>query len=209
MQKIFIFFSLLNSATQKKENFELLCPDGSRKSVDEYRLCNWGEVPSRAIVTSSATKQITRKLYQNFLEKAARRFSKEGIYPTTESSNSRWDNRQNNFDNRTGFDRFNYDSTNPLGFNPNYNNYENEFDNRNNNNYNNNYDNRDGFDRSFSGSWDNLRNEKNRSYLNREGITTTQYPSIQTIENFTLFESSPKYGIHHNLLVSVSRYTLI
>lgn len=199
---------------QKKENFELLCLDGSRKPIDEYRLCNWGEIPSRAIVTSSATKQVTRKLYQRFLEKAARRFSKDGANSTTEPSNTRWDGQQNNYDNRSGFDRFNYDSNNPSGFNPNYNNYDNrnEFDNRNNNdntNYNNNYDNRDGFDRSFSGSWDNLRSERNKSYLNREGLSPTEFPSIETIETFNLFESSPKYSVQHNLLVSVSRYSFL
>ncbi|XP_033207220.1 melanotransferrin [Belonocnema kinseyi] len=199
--------NLYEFTVQKKENFELLCPDGSRKPIDEYRLCNWGEIPSRAIVTSSATKQGTRKLYQRFLEMAARRFTKDGANSTTESSNTRWDGRQNSYDNRSGFDRFNYDSTNPSGFNPNYNNYENrnEFDNHNNNdntNYNNNYDSRDGFDRSYSGSWDNLRNDRNKSSLNPEGLSTTEVPSIETIETFNLFESSPKYGVHHNLLVS-------
>ena len=181
----------------------MLCIDGSRRPIDEFQVCNWGVVPSRAIVTSSATNQSTRKLYQRFLEKAAHRFFKDNTTSTTEPNNQ-WNVQENNYDNRTDFEnRFNYDSSNPSGFDNNFNNY---------NNRNNNYDNRDGFDRNYNGGgsgfndWDNSRNDdRNNSYFNREGLST-DYPSIQPIENFNLFESAPKYSTQHNLMFSVRAY---
>nr|CAD7458026.1 unnamed protein product [Timema tahoe] len=54
-----------------KNDYELLCRDGSRRSVDEYQQCNWGSVPTHAIVTTSAKTAETRKQYQRFLQKAA------------------------------------------------------------------------------------------------------------------------------------------
>ncbi|XP_068136537.1 serotransferrin-B-like isoform X2 [Hyperolius riggenbachi] len=35
----------------KPNDFELLCPDGSRSSVSEYKACNLAEVPAHAVVT--------------------------------------------------------------------------------------------------------------------------------------------------------------
>lgn len=89
----------------KKEQFELLCKDGTRRSVDDYRTCNWGNVPSRAIVTSSATKFETRRLYQRFLEKAVRIFHKNrndtSGYPI-----NRFDSGQRDFENRPGYNKY-------------------------------------------------------------------------------------------------------
>ncbi|XP_011298929.1 ovotransferrin, partial [Fopius arisanus] len=59
-----------------KDQFQLLCRDGSRKSVDDYRDCNWGNVPSRAVVASSATSPEFRRVYQRFLKKAVQIFNK-------------------------------------------------------------------------------------------------------------------------------------
>ncbi|PSN53016.1 Melanotransferrin [Blattella germanica] len=53
-----------------KSDFELLCRDGSRRSVDEYQMCNWGRVPTHSVVTTSATSLEQRKNYQRFLKKA-------------------------------------------------------------------------------------------------------------------------------------------
>ncbi|XP_029171415.1 melanotransferrin [Nylanderia fulva] len=106
-------------STVKKEQFELLCKDGTRKSVDEYKVCNWGNVPSRAIVTSSATSFEIRRMYQRFLEKAARIFHKKN--DTT--SFNRFDNTQRNYENRSGYNNrfgesgFNRDDFNRDGFN--------------------------------------------------------------------------------------------
>jgi len=59
------FFNL--SGGVKKTDFELLCPDGLRRSVDDYLLCNWGEVPTHAVVASSAKTVQERLKYQDFL----------------------------------------------------------------------------------------------------------------------------------------------
>lgn len=102
------------SGSVKKEQFELLCRDGIRRPVDDYRSCNWGTVPSRAIVTSSATNFEIRRMYQRFLEKAVRILHKNkndttgfNRFDNTQDSN-RFDNNQdsNRFDNNQGFNRF-------------------------------------------------------------------------------------------------------
>ncbi|KAG8237825.1 hypothetical protein J437_LFUL002434, partial [Ladona fulva] len=52
----------------KENDFELLCKDGSRRPVREYRSCNWGMVPSHAIVTTSAKSVSLRQKYYRFLK---------------------------------------------------------------------------------------------------------------------------------------------
>ncbi|KAK2580797.1 hypothetical protein KPH14_011531 [Odynerus spinipes] len=161
-----------------KDQFELLCKDGTRKSVNEYKTCNWGIVPSRAIVTSSATQLETRRLYQSFLEKAVRIFNRKQIRNnSTDIYNNRFDNRQDDFGNRPGYeDRAR----------------ENDFEYNNRNEYNtDNWDNRNGYDRSFS---DGYNNHSTGGY--------SETTNILPIETFDLFESTPKYGIHHNLMFS-------
>lgn len=162
----------------KKEQFELLCRDGTRKSIDDYKLCNWGTVPSRAIVTSSATKLEIRRSYQRFLERAVRVLNKHNARNSTDYYNNR-------FENRPGFNK-RYDENNFTrnGYlNPNEYNAE-DFENRN------------GYERNFNG------NELNP--LDKDEST-----NIQPIEIFDLFESAPRYGIHHNLMFSVSRTFII
>uniref|UniRef100_A0A146M2V3 Melanotransferrin n=1 Tax=Lygus hesperus TaxID=30085 RepID=A0A146M2V3_LYGHE len=56
------------------ENFQLLCVDGSRRPVSEYENCNWGRVPSSAVVTSSAKTAKVRRMYQKFLQRAVQIF---------------------------------------------------------------------------------------------------------------------------------------
>ncbi|KAK7866940.1 hypothetical protein R5R35_014716 [Gryllus longicercus] len=70
-----------------KADFELLCRDGRHASVDEYRNCNWGSVPSHAVVTSSAKTVDQRRLYQKFLKKAVELYNK----PPTSLSNNQTD----------------------------------------------------------------------------------------------------------------------
>ncbi|XP_053985939.1 melanotransferrin [Hylaeus volcanicus] len=157
----------------KKEQFELLCRDGSRKSVDEYKHCNWGTVPSRVVVTSSATKIETRRLYQRFLEKAVRVLNKHNAKNSTEPYDDRFENRPG-FNNRFGENNFNRSGY----MNPNEYNTEN-------------FENRNAYDRSYNGNelnpWDK-----------------TDSTNIQPIETFNLFESAPRYGMHHNLIFSDS-----
>lgn len=54
-----------------KSDFELLCQDGSRRSVDEYKSCYWDVVPTHAVVTTSAKSAELRKNYQRFLKVSA------------------------------------------------------------------------------------------------------------------------------------------
>lgn len=58
-----------------KENYELLCEDGTRRDIDDWRYCNWGLLPSHAVVTSSAKLyRPTRKSYQEFIDNLVRQF---------------------------------------------------------------------------------------------------------------------------------------
>ena len=157
----------------KKDQFELLCRDGTRKPTDEYRHCNWGTIPSRAVVTSSATKLETRRLYQRFLDKAVRVLNKHSARNSTELYDNRFENRPG-FNNRFGDNNFSRSGyTNPNEYNTD------------------NSENRNGYERNYNGNelnpWDK-----------------PESTNIQPIETFNLFESAPRYGIHHNLIFSDS-----
>uniref|UniRef100_A0A8D8LTG3 Serotransferrin n=1 Tax=Cacopsylla melanoneura TaxID=428564 RepID=A0A8D8LTG3_9HEMI len=62
-----------------KNDFELLCEDGTRAPVDNYQSCNWGLVPSNAVMTTSARSTGVRKLYIQFLIKTVQLFG--GVVP--------------------------------------------------------------------------------------------------------------------------------
>ncbi|XP_072759417.1 transferrin 2 [Anoplolepis gracilipes] len=178
----------------KKEQFEFLCKDGTRRSVDEYRICNWGTVPSRAIVTSSATNFETRRMYQRFLEKAVRILHKN---KNDTSTLNRFDNNQKNYENRSGYNnRFGEGGFNRENGVNNPNEYSTD-----------NWD-RNGYDRSFGGgggngfnSWDRPTINDTFDYYNRDHTEPT---NVQPIEVFDLYESAPRYGMHHNLIFSDS-----
>ncbi|KAK8379650.1 hypothetical protein O3P69_019551 [Scylla paramamosain] len=51
-----------------EEDFELVCVDGTLAPVRDYERCNWGVVPSNAIVTTSAKSREQRRLLQEFLK---------------------------------------------------------------------------------------------------------------------------------------------
>lgn len=179
----------------KKEQFELLCKDGTRRSVDEYSTCNWGTVPSRAIVTSSAINFKIRRMYQRFLEKAARLFRKNRN-DTTDSN--RFDDNQKSYENRPSYNnRFGEDDFNRNGVN-NLNEYSTDNWGRN------------GYDRSFNGgngfnSWEKPAINDTIDYYNRDHTEPT---NVQPIEVFDLYESAPRYGMQHNLIFSVSHINL-
>ena len=181
-----------------KDQFELLCQNGTRGRVDEYESCNWGRVPSRAIVASSATTPAMRALYQRFLKKAVRLFGRNNfINGTIESYPNRQvnENRSPNWENRNlddgygGQDGYNNpnDQNNPNGYNS-----ENGYNNPN--SYNGENRNRNGFDNNADGY--NIFDDDN----SRENNPT----DIRPIEVFNMFESAPRYGINHNLLFSVN-----
>lgn len=80
------------------DEFQLLCKNGQRVPVSDYLQCNWGLVPSNAIVTSSARTPEQRKQYQKFLQAAVR------MYSHKMSTNSSFNDNSNNNDR---FNRFN------------------------------------------------------------------------------------------------------
>lgn len=122
-------YFLTDSVT--KDQFELLCRDGSRKSVDEYATCNWGEIPSNAIVVSSATNQDKRKFLQGFLEESVRIFGKHennsrqsnnNEFYNNNNNNNRYDNRYDNRQDR-GYEDEQDGEYNPYNRRENYNNF--------------------------------------------------------------------------------------
>ncbi|KAG1669472.1 Melanotransferrin [Nymphon striatum] len=69
---------MINNGGYRKSDFSLLCTDGSLRSVDTYATCNWGSVPSHAIVASSSVSGNRRKKLQDMLMLAAKLFSNYG-----------------------------------------------------------------------------------------------------------------------------------
>ncbi|XP_077147356.1 saxiphilin-like isoform X3 [Ranitomeya variabilis] len=52
---------------QYSDNFELLCPDNTRRPLSQYKICNFGRIPRHAVVTRSSgdkMKDITEYLLQ-------------------------------------------------------------------------------------------------------------------------------------------------
>lgn len=86
------------------DQFQLLCKNGQRMPVTEYLQCNWGLVPSNAIVTSSARTTEERRQYQKFLQAAMKNYSNKKSSNSTFSVNS-YD--LSNTKNRFQTDRFN------------------------------------------------------------------------------------------------------
>ncbi|XP_024941714.1 melanotransferrin isoform X2 [Cephus cinctus] len=189
--------STINSVT--KDQFELLCLDGTRRPIDDFRTCNWGNVASRAVVTYSATNMETRVLYQKFLKKAVQILGNNSFNSNpTNLYRNEFHSRQGVFENRPGFENRSggngFDDTkNPNGYNQNYN-----------------FDNRNGYDRSFDGgqnglnSWDTFGSNETNTFFNRDDTSYVPNDSatIHPIETFHLFESVPRYGDQYNLLFS-------
>lgn len=69
------------------DQFQLLCKNGQRMPVTEYLQCNWGLVPSNAIVTSSARTIEERRQYQKFLQAAMKNYSHKTSSNSTFSAN--------------------------------------------------------------------------------------------------------------------------
>lgn len=38
---------------RRSDDYELMCKDGTRKPIDEWRTCHLGKLPSNAVVTGS------------------------------------------------------------------------------------------------------------------------------------------------------------
>ncbi|XP_061389109.1 transferrin 2-like [Musca vetustissima] len=109
-------FEMLESPEFKSispERFELLCRDGRRVPVSEFRQCNWGLIPSDAVVTSSARTFLERKKYQKFLRKIVELYSdglKDDPQQQGNSNRNRGFNYENNYNNERNNPYDNYNS---------------------------------------------------------------------------------------------------
>ncbi|XP_017128636.1 melanotransferrin [Drosophila elegans] len=93
----------------KPDTFELLCRDGRRVPINDYRQCNWGQVPADAIVTSSARSFSDRKQYQQFLKRIAELYS-DGIRDDQNRQGGQGFSNRNNYNEQSqsgAYDQFN------------------------------------------------------------------------------------------------------
>ncbi|XP_055843526.1 melanotransferrin [Episyrphus balteatus] len=93
--------------TISADRFELLCKDGRRVPITEFMQCNWGLVPSDAIIASSARSFDERKKYQRFLERVAEVYGETPMLNDT-NTNDKFNRKYNN-DQQSGGNRNNYD----------------------------------------------------------------------------------------------------
>lgn len=213
-----------------RNKFELLCTDGSRRSINDYQNCNWGIVPGNAIVATSATLLEDRKKYQKFLQKVVEMYSNRYQTNTTfgydlqnENNNNRNDYDQ--YENRNRFKRQFGNFDHNTSSRDNYDSYSNRDQNANTDQTSN----RDAFNRDLNDPFakdpytinrkqygvnidpysTDLNYNRDDFHGNRINDTITNYtpqsrPNVSLYEVFNLFESSPRYGIHANLLFQVS-----
>uniref|UniRef100_U5EEQ2 Putative transferrin 2 n=1 Tax=Corethrella appendiculata TaxID=1370023 RepID=U5EEQ2_9DIPT len=178
----FLKHSTIEEMIQSKEfrsvtadQFELLCKDGTRQPISEYRQCNWGLVPSNAVVISSVKTSIERRKYQRFLTKAVDLYS---------NRKSRSFNNTSNFN-----DRFNQNQRNNDRFNPN-----NRYDDRN--SYNPYYQTTT---TTTTDRYQSFYNRNNDQYNNPYNNYNNDTGEKQFYEKFELFESE-RYGRRLNLM---------
>lgn len=168
-----------NSGSVNADRFELLCKDGVRRPLSEYRQCSWGLVPSHALVTSSARTTAERKHYQQFLTRAVQLYSSKPVQNITGAGGDRRYEGFNRFD-KSGDDKYydqNYlrEQNNQNAFNP-YGQYDNNANNNNQLGY------RSNLDSGFSTERSRIDDNTTQSY-----------------EKFELFESE-RYGGRLNLM---------
>lgn len=116
--------------------FELLCPNvyGSPYNqpgnnvnlypyptapLSDYKLCNWGIVPGRAVLTSGRKALVQRESYRRFLAESADVFSGylSGATTTTQSTTTTMPNFNFNFNNQNNnFNNFNSFNQMPVKF---------------------------------------------------------------------------------------------
>ncbi|KAJ8317042.1 hypothetical protein KUTeg_004946 [Tegillarca granosa] len=84
---------LTNSSAGSPSEYSLLCPDGSRRSVNEYAQCNFGSVPSHMIMTSGLKAAAVVQSYKDFLLQTVQWFGPTGIYVSRFPmfSSTKWD----------------------------------------------------------------------------------------------------------------------
>jgi len=57
-----------------KASYDLLCSNGERRNIEDWRSCYWGELPSHVVVTTSAKDSEVRLRYQKFIQNLAQQF---------------------------------------------------------------------------------------------------------------------------------------
>ncbi|CAG9858189.1 unnamed protein product [Phyllotreta striolata] len=239
----------LEFGSLSQDNFELFCKDGSRRPLSEYLSCNWGKVPSDAIVVSSAVSFEDRVKLQKFLQKFVERYPKSfrnttnlydnnnnnnnpNPYDQNPQSNYDYNNNNNRFKRQNDYDQYSRnDQNDPYNpYNRNNDPYSSNRDNNNNDpyNYNDNPNslnnpgqnpndpfNRDpyhinpnqyGVNIDPYGNPNDNKNNNRYPFNGNNQHPTNQYPfqdfnrTNVSYEVFDLFESSPRYGIHLNLM---------
>nr|CAH7769486.1 unnamed protein product [Callosobruchus chinensis] len=180
------------------DSFQLLCKDGSRRPISDYLACNWGKVPSDAIVVSSATSFEVRVKLQKFLEKFSKKYPKAHsniTYTSTTPSNMPYGGNQYNqqqydqFGNRVNRSICKRSShINPNQYGVNIDPYEKDVQ------YN--TDNRDPYNRTTEILFMEMQMAK-RTIMS---MALTIGPMEHFYESFSLFESAPRYGDRSNLL---------
>uniref|UniRef100_UPI00398F14DB transferrin-a n=1 Tax=Pristiophorus japonicus TaxID=55135 RepID=UPI00398F14DB len=66
----------------EKGNYELLCLDGTRSSVDDYKNCHWAKVPAHAVVVrSGAVEDEKNEAIWKFLSLAQQKFGPQSAGP--------------------------------------------------------------------------------------------------------------------------------
>lgn len=96
------------------DEFELLCKNGQRMPVNEYLQCNWGLVPTNALVVSSARTAKDRRRFQQFLQSAVK-------HQSHKASTNYSVNYNNNNNNNNQNDRFNINNNKDNRFNDRFN----------------------------------------------------------------------------------------
>ena len=84
----FVKHNSVRKSQLSADEFELLCLDGSRASVDEYESCSWGTAPGHFVIVSSAMEMKERKAVQKFVSKMVQRYSGGGDYTRTNNNST-------------------------------------------------------------------------------------------------------------------------
>ncbi|XP_050098263.1 melanotransferrin [Anopheles aquasalis] len=82
------------------DQFELLCKDGSRQPISQYRQCEWSSVPSHAMVVSSATTKSERRRIKKFFTQAVNLYGSKQRRSNTTSIYDRPNDQYNPYQSR-------------------------------------------------------------------------------------------------------------
>lgn len=175
---------IFNIGKLSPDYFELLCQDGRRAAIADYRQCSWGQAPADAIVTSSARTFHERKQYQMFLKRITELYA-----------DSVRDDPQSQQQTGGGFNNYDRNNYNEQSRNNQYDSYNNQYDSNNN-----------GFGRNPNqNSYDrydlNYRNERLDNSFSTERSPLDGNNTLIPYEKFRIFESK-RYG-KNNLLFQV------